>query len=110
MRRLPPRRGSFPRVPAAQPHPLRWFLLPARECLLPGEGRDARCLGRLLRRVAHGERFAFDRLYYIRALEGEGPSGRERLRSPWRRAFRRLLVPGGTLRPSPKELSPLAEE
>jgi hypothetical protein len=39
-RRLPPRRGSFSGVPAAPPHPLRRFLLPARERLLPGDGRS----------------------------------------------------------------------
>ena len=104
-RRLPPRRGCFSGVPAAPPHPLRRFLLPARERLLPGGGRDARCLGRLLRR-ARGVRGALrlrPSLQQDVHLEGEGPAGRGRLRSPrWRRTFRRLLVPGGTLRPGPQ--------
>lgn len=112
-RRRPPRRGNFFRVPAAPPHPLRRFLLLARERLLPCGGRDARCRGRLLRRArgARGVLRLRPSLQQDAHLEGERPAGRGRLRSPRRRrTFRRLLVPGGTLRPGPRELSPLAEE
>jgi hypothetical protein len=115
MRRLPLRRGSFPRVPAAQPHPLRWFLLPARECLLPGEGRDARCLGRLLRCVAHGERFAFDRLYpsllqyaHVREKVPQAVNGLDLLGGG--EPFGGYSSLGALYVLAPKELSPLAEE